>query len=807
MLINHLKISVRYFMKHKRLTFIKIFGLSVGMACFLMVIRFLQYEMSFDGFHKNKDRIYRVNQGDSRNPSYQRSHFGPPLAPLLLDHMPGIENATRISRFEGIAVEKGNELFSEENFLFSDASFLDVFTFPLKEGASKTALTEPFSVLLSPQMAVKYFGDINPVNRKITVSFSGVKRDYRITGIFEEMPRNSHIKIDFLASYATLRSIIGNSFFKDQWDGPTWTYVLLKKGYKAEDLEKRLPEFTKMYVKNVWNFSPHRLFFQPLTDIYYHRHDGPLLGRSGSKGMINGLIWIAAIILIIACINYMNLTTSQTFQRAREIGIRKATGADRLQILAQFLTETLLVSFLALLFAVLLMEFFKPVFLQWIARLYTRGENVENAFSLNINYIFLVFITAICVGVFSGGYPAVFFSSLPPVNSIKNIAVKKNVGDSFRNTLVVLQFVFSIFFIVLTMNIFRQIQYLKNKELGFDQKRIITIPIQDWKVNSKYDLLKDKLLQHSDILGVNASSTKPGLGDPYRIILKSDQTNEKEIPIIFIDPDYFLVLKIKGIRGDNFLEKPAFNAEAALWMNETSAHDLNEKANVGEKMTLYFKDGDQPGSRQDAILIGIVKDFHFRELGVPIQPLLLRTTPNGYHFVIIRLNDGDITQAIQHIKESWREFDFNQPFSFTFLDDDIRQFYQHYESYDRISRNAAFLTIFVACLGLFGLSSFVIERKTKEIGIRKIVGASVPSILFLLTKEWIKWVLLANCIAWPAAYFITDKWLQHFAYRVNVAWWTFMVAGVLALVIAHVTVSWQAIRAAKANPVEALRYE
>jgi putative ABC transport system permease protein len=800
MLKNYLIIALRNIKKYKGYSFINVTGLALGMTCFLLILFFIQFENSYDNFQKNGKNIYQVIRINKSGDATERKGItGAPLAPLLLENFAAITGAVRFTNFRSELVSYGTKRFVEKNFFYADESVFDVFTFPLIQGDPKTALLEPFSVVIAAETSQKYFGDDNPIGKILNYNLGGRKFDFQVTGVMVPIPLNSHIRFDFLASYTSLPSLVGDYFMTKHWDSPTWTYIQLPNGYNSDDINRLLPAFTEKHVDK-WSFSSisHELF--PMKDIYFHA-PGPPIGERGNPQFLFVLSLISIFILLIACINFMNLATARSGFRAKEIGMRKVIGAQRSQLVRQFVGESVCYSFLALLLAILLIELFRPAFNQFV------GKALSFNYLNNIGYIVAMVVTAIIVGIVAGSYPAFFLSSFKPVTIFKETLKARGLTVFVRKTLVVGQFAISIALIASVVLIIRQIKYMRTMELGFNKNHVITLPIRDRFVKEKYELLKNVWLQNPNIIGVTASSMEPGVTSQNGIDIKTRGVDDMNAGIIYVDHDYVKTLEIEMARGRDFSKDISTDAEGALLMNQAMVDRLGWKDGVGEQAELFFKEGGKILSMYQTVVVGVIGNFNFRDLTTPMQPILIKIDPRRFNYIFARIDSRSIAESIDFLKNTWNGFQFEQPFEFTFLADDMNRVYKSVENFAAVSRYGTLFAIFIACLGLFGLASFTVEKRTKEIGIRKVLGATVPKLIQLISREFLTLVLLANIIAWPVAYYAMKVWLQNFAYRTSIEFWTFLVAAGLAFLIALLTVSYQAVKAALSDPVESLRYE
>lgn len=796
---NYLKIALRNIKKHKGYSFINIAGLAFGMACFLLIVFYIQFERSYDNFHEKGRNIYQVVRENRWEDDVElKSITGAPLAPLLLQEFPAIVYAVRFSNFGGEWVSHGEKRFNEKRFFFADESIFSVFTFPLVQGNPGAALEEPFSVVITQKTARRYFGDDDPINKILNYNLGGKNFDFKITGVIDEIPKNSHIDFDFIASYKSLRTITGEWFLTKHWDSPTWTYILLQEGYSPETLERLLPAFTEKYVDK-WSFSSVNHMLQPLKDIYFHS-PGPPIGNRGNVQFLFVLSVVAAFILLIACVNFMNLSTARSASRSKEIGMRKVIGAQRAQLIRQFVGESLVYSFFALILAIVLIELFLPTFNSFV------GKKLSINYLNNIGYLVAMMLTAAIVGVISGSYPAFFLSSFKPVIVLKGATQRGHSAERVRKILVIGQFAISIALIASSVLIYKQMHFLKNKEIGFNKNNVIAIPIRDRSVRGRYELLKNRLLQNSNITGVTASSMEPGVTSQNGISMKARNIDDIDMGIIYVDHDYVKTLEINLTKGRDFSKDVSTDAKSALLMNQAALERLGWQDALGEEIELYFK-LERIVPMYQTTLVGVIQNYNFRDLTTPMQPILLKIDPQRFRYILIRINGDYTTDSINYIKRIWKESQFDDPFEFSFLDKDMENVYRNHESFATIIRYATSLAIFIACLGLFGLASSTVEKRTKEIGIRKVLGATVPSLVRLISIEFLILVALSNIIAWPLAYYATNRWLQHFAYRIGISLWPFILSAVLALVVALITVIYQSVKTALANPVEALRYE
>jgi putative ABC transport system permease protein len=800
---NYLTVAVRNLVRHKVHSFINISGLAIGMACCILILLFVQDELSYDRTHENADRIYRIlveySTGSGQTGKIEATSG--PMAPALLDEYPEVIHAVRIRPGGEVLVGYGDKRFYEERFCFTEPGIFDVFTFPLIKGDPKTALKEPDSIVITEEIARKYFGDEDPMGKTLRVDN---KQDYRITGVLQKVPSNSHFGFDLFASIGSLSGILEHRF--NNWGSfMLETYLLLPEGYPPAQLEEKFPLFIEKYMGEMISASGLKFAFylQPLTRIHLYSNMDYGIGSEGDIRSIYVVSAIAFFILLIACINFTNLSTARSANRAKEVGMRKVVGANRLQLIKQFLGESVLLSFIALLLSVALVELFLPAFNT------LSGKELTIGYCDNHLLLFCLFGIALLVGIFSGGYPAFFLSAFQPVEVLKGSPKRGLKSPLLRRILVVFQFVISIILIIATGIVYDQLNYMRNENLGFDREQVVVMPIlRDKSLKERYESIKSELLQHPGILSAAASSQTPGNSFEGFSVRREGNTdtapNERKVmPHLFIDYDFIETLGIELATGRNFSKDFATDEKKGFLFNESAVKELgweSPEAAIGKQI-------EWDGWLKGNTIIGVVKDFHFLSLRHKIGPVAMRIYPEYFNCISVKIRPDNIPATLAFLETIWRKFAPSYPFEYFFLDDHFEKLYKAEHKLGKIFGFFSLLAIFIACLGLFGLASFATEQRTKEIGIRKILGASISGIVLLLSKEFTKLVIVSNLVAWPVAYWAMNRWLQDFAYRIHIGVGTFLLAGVLALVIALLTVSFQAVKAALANPVEALRYE
>lgn len=792
MISNYLKIAFRNLVKHKAFSLINISGLAIGMACCLLIVIFVQDELSYDQFNEKADRIYRIASKENRRgviANYPFVFSGIP--PILQNDYSEVMDFVRFDPRENVLISSEDKEFYEERLFYTDASVFDVFTFPLVNGDPNTALKEPYALVLTQRMAEKYFSGEDPVGRTLTIDN---EHDYQITGVLKEIPRNSHIKFDFLASIATLEA--QDPRYGKLWAWNCYTYLLLPKDYSYLDLERKFPDFIRRH-RGEKAVEAYTFYLQPLSRIHLHSHLGFEIEANSDIRYVYIFSAIAFLILLIACINFMNLSTARSANRAKEVGLRKVLGAERSRLIKQFLGESLALSLVALPAAVALIELFLPAF-----NALTGKDLRIDYFGNSVVFLGLVGIL-LFVGILSGTYPAFFLSAFRPAAALKG-KLRAGAGSTlFRKVLVVVQFSVSIVLIAGTIIITNQLDFIRNKKLGFDKDHVVVMPVMRSGIGQNFETFKGELLQNPNVQSVCGSTSAPSF-IPTRSVFIPEGAEEGErlaLRNVLLDYDFIKTFGMEIKEGRDFSRDFATDKKEAFIVNEAAVKEFGWESAVGKKLI------DLEGPR--GYVIGVVKNFHFRSKHQKIEPLVFSLLPSSryVYLISVKISPSNIRDTLSFLKNKWKKFSPGWPFEYFFLDDNYDRLYKSEERLRHVFLTFTFLGIFIACLGLFGLAAFTAEQRTKEIGIRKVLGASVPGIVLLLSKEFIKWVLIANVIAWPVAYFAMGRWLENFAYRISIGWGVFIAAAALALGISLFTVGFQAAKAALANPAESLRYE
>ena len=783
MLKNYLTVATRNLLRHKAHSFINIAGLAIGMVCCILILLYVQDEFSYDRYHKNADLIYRLASRTSTTTSA-------PVAPALVKEYPEVLNAVRFHPmfWTKMLIGYGERRFYEDRFFYADVTVFEVFSFRLMKGDPETALQAPHSIVITEAMAQKYFKEEDPVGKTLYMGI-GRKRDYLVTGVVENTPHNSHFKFDFLASFSTLyEENLGIRV--DSWGNNVHqTYLLLSNREAAKALEAKLPDFSERHTeKRITGYS-----LQPLTDIHLYSHLRHELEANSNIAYIFSTI--ATFVLLIACINFTNLSTARSTKRAREVGLRKVLGAHRRQLIQQLLGESVFLSLIALLLAVALVELALPAFNAFLGKPLSIPYSEKSVWILG--FIGIVLFT----GSFAGIYPAMFLSAFQPVLVLKGGFKSRSGHSSFRRVLVVLQFAISIILMVGTGIIYTQLDYVQNKALGFAQEQVVAMEILRGPLWEKSELVKTRLLEHPAILNAAASHRVPGKPtNNFSAYLRSTADDAGiEMFEIAVENAFIPTYGITLVAGRNFSEDPESDRTACT-INETAARELGwESPEEGVGIELKVQG-------RWLTVIGVMEDFHFQSLHRHIEPIVFHHF-NSMSYLSVRIRPDNVQETMSFIQKVFQDLAPELPFTYSFLDADFDRMYRAEEQRGKLLGAFALLAIFVACLGLFGLASYMAEQRTKEIGIRKVLGATVLNIVILLSKEFTKLVIVANAIAWPVAYFVMDKWLTNFAYRIVPGKGIFILGGLLALCIALATVSYQAVKAATTNPVDALRYE
>ena len=806
---NVLLITIRNMRRYKLFSAINIAGLAVGIACCLMIGLLIVDELQYDRFHPHADRIFRLTTWIEINHPKASAHLGP----RLVEDFPEVEQVVRLARLptKTLTVYQDRK-FLEEELLYATPEFFDVFSFTLVLGDPTTALASPDAIVISQDMAKRYFGDADPIGKPLRISQWSKTTTLQVTGVLGDLPRHSHIEFRGLVSYAAYST--GERKFSG-----AYTYLLLDEEASprkfASELRDWLPrQFTPNEAEDssesraVRSARPFRL--TPLTDIHLHSHMEQELGANRDINELYLFGSVGFLILLIACANYMNMATARSANRTREVGLRKVVGANRRQLIRQFLGEAVLITVLAFAVAVMLTEMFLPMLNAAVGR--------SLAIIYSGRFFCILGAAALVVGTFAGSYPAFFLSHFVPNAMLKDLSTTTHRSAGFRKCLVVIQFVISIGLIATTAVVMRQLHFTKNKNLGFDRHDVVILDTQGieetWpSMERRFRTIKNELTRNPNILNVSLAFVVPGqdfsTGSEFKLV-DAPESKPTRIKTMYIDQDYLETLGIELIAGRNFTSIFATRSYDGVILNESAAREMGIGRTTGQRVHMNWADLVET----TGTIVGIVQDFHIRSLHHKIEPLALRmhldkVGPGHARHLAVRIRPGTVPATLQFLRVKWAEFAPSQHFSYAFLDAyfDFDQLYQAETRLMRVFGAFSGLAIFVAFLGLFGLASFTAENRTREIGIRKVSGASVFNVVALVSRDFVILVIIAIVIAWPFSYFGAEAWLQSFAYRVDVGWWTFALSGAMALGVALLTVGWQAGRAARANPADVLRHE
>ena len=812
MIKNYLKIAWRNLLKNKTFSLINIAGLASGLACFILIALYVADELSYDRFNEKADRIYRINSdivfGGNK---LHMAVTADPMGAALKKDYPQVEQYVRIYASSGPKlVKKGNTFINEQNVAHADSTLFDVFTLPAISGDTKTALNEPNTVVITESTAKKYFGTADAVGKTIETNDNNSTL-YKVTAVIKDIPHNSHFNFDFIFS-------MDNAGY--QWGQYTshnfHTFLLLKPGINYKTFEKNFPQFIDKYimpeVRQFMNIKSmdemekagNKLQYSlmPLTDIHLHSDRFPELGVNGSIQYVYIFSAVALFVLLLACVNFMNLSTARSSSRAKEVGIRKVLGTEKKSLIRQFLTESTLMAAISMLLAIIIV---------WTTMSYFNdlsGKNLSITDLLKPGYFVLLLLLPLLVGLLAGSYPAFYLSSFKPIAVLKgkmNEGFKKN---SLRNVLVVFQFGTSIMLIVGTIIVYRQLNFIQTKKLGFKKDQVLVI-------NSTYALGENATAfknEISKLAGVNSATFANFL--PVANSSRTDNTYSREAVMDIknslsaqnwvIDYDYIKTLGMEMVSGRNFSKEYGSDSNAII-INETAAKVLGYDNPLGKK--LYTNYQDQSGTKLISYdIIGVVKNFHYESLKQTVGPLLFRLG-NSTGATAFKIRTANVQRLVKNIESKWKTMASGMPFSYQFLDESFDNMYREEQRTGKLGLTFAVIAILIACLGLFGLATYMAEQRIKEIGVRKVLGATAGNITTMLSKDFLKLVLIAAVFAFPIAWWAMNKWLQDFAFRVDIGWWVFALAGFIAILIALLTVSSQAIKAALANPVKSLRTE
>lgn len=806
MLKNYIKVAVRNILKNKIFAFINITGFSVGISVSILILLFVQNELSFDSFNKNEDRIYRLVEIEQRTNGIHKTSAQPlPLGPALVSEFPEIKSAVRFVG-SGAVITSGTAKFNE-GIKFTDPDLFNVFSFPLLQGNPSTVLTQPNSVVLTQTEAVKFFGKENPINKILKIYLNDKAKDYKVTGVAKDVPDNSSIKFKFLLPISQMPNF---QIEKNDWDwsyGSTFILTYHKSG--INDVNNGLTNFIqKYYGKYIFEAQTNgalsksgnafKLSFEPLKAVHFSKIKNSS-EESGDPIYSYILSIIAFIILIIACINFITLSVGKSSSRIKEVGVRKVLGAKKNNIVTQFWIESILLTLAAFIISLALVELLLPVFNQLTAYHFTFSKIFSPGFIIILAALILV------VGLFAGSYPSIIISGFQPATVLKG-KMKMGQGSLFSKILVVIQFSLAILLITGTLVVWLQLKYIQSKDLGYNGNQVIVVPVdaESKAGNQVADLFKNKISGYSGIINISGTNVTFGKGDQIREFKYKGSNHESYI--YRVDENYISTLDLHLIDGNNFKTSSRTDSLQDIIVNEAFIKEMGwEMPSVGKVIKDWYWEGKDKSNLK---IIGVVKNYNFLSLHNKIAPVMLDMYPGfGEHSMLIKISKDNITSTILYVKKVYEGIMPDEPFNFSFLNDDVQKQYNIEIKLGKIVGISSILSILISCLGLFGLTLLSVNSRTKEVGIRKVLGASVNNIVILISKDFLKLVLISNVIAWPIAWYAANKWLQSFAYKINISFWIFLLSSTLALLIVLVTISFHAIKAATANPVKSLRYE
>ncbi len=802
---NSLKIVGRKIKRQKSYSFINIAGLAIGMACCILMVLYIHSELSFDMFHENADRIYALGvQSEREGYEFKGTASNATAAEVLQNEYPEVAQAVRYGYKSGSTFEYEGQSFSLNPVLYADENVFQVFTWPMIKGDPASALSAPYTIVMTEEIAEKCFGEADPIGKVLKF---GEGEMFVVTGVVKNVPDNSWINFEALCSFKTLYTQESLQRILTDWLSHNYyTYLLLEEGVQPEDLEKKFPALLERFAGDDMRArgAKESLFLHPLRQLYLN----PPWTTRGPIFYVYIFSVVAVLVLIIACFNFMNLSTARSASRAQEVGMRKVLGASRKSLIIQFLSESLSISFVSLLFAVVLVQLARPMVNSLTGRALKLSLEEFPWFLPG-----LIFLTLL-VGLAAGIYPAVILSRFMPVRTLKNRLIQVKSNLKFRRGLVMLQFVISVALVICTAIMIRQLFFLQNLDPGFDKENVVLIPAGDDVVRKSLAAVKEEFKKNPRIIHVAASSTIPGGGYANNIKIPEGYAESEAILMdeINVDHDFLPTLGIPLVAGRNFSKEFGADESSSAIINETAAKQFGWDDPIGK--TIKSTDPKKLGLQyKEMTVIGVVKDFHLRNLTQEMGPIFIRCDPdfplpfNYLDIISVKIQPNDIPGAVAFMEKQWAKIFPNLPFEYYFLDAVFGQQFGQIERSRKIFTYFSFLAIFVACLGLYGMASFSAAQRTKEIGIRKVLGSSTLGIIALLGKELIGLIVLANVIAWPLSFTAMNRWIQSFPYRTTIGVELFMAASLMVFLIGLLTVSYQALKAALANPVSSLRYE
>lgn len=802
MIHQNFKIAWRGLAKNKGYSFINIIGLAIGLACSFLISLYILDELSFDKYHSQGDQIYRVVHSwkdDMGKQSPEQVWGDYPVGPALQAEFPEIEQMVQFSGQSSILIKYGEKSFQEDNIFFMDSTAFDLFSWEMLKGDPHTALTEPYSIVLTESTAKRYFGSEDPMGKAIEGGETGGRANpgvYKVTGVMKDVPKNSHFNFDALMSLSSFKKSWKEPF--EQWGYVDfYTYFKLAKGKSIEDLRAKIPGFLERH--KAFTEGKYAINFEALKDIYLHSKAERQPGKTGNIQNLYIFAIIGVFILCIACANFMNLSTSRSMERAKEVGVRKVVGANKKRLIGQFMQESMILVILAAILALILIIVFLPMTESFAGKTFTLSAIIN--WKTACIFIFIISTTAII----ASSYPAFVLSNFNPINVLKGSYRVAPNGVTLRRFMVVFQFFLSIALIAGTLIVFAQLKHMQEKNLGFSKEAILVLDYNyDSNITSRTETIKELLLQNPNVLSISATRSVPGSYYPNAgtlIETEDGKMTQQMRPLFQVDVDFFTNMDIQFAAGRGFSRDFPVDSAQSLVINEAAAKAWgysNPQEIIGKRFQQWGREGQ---------VIGVVKDFNFQSLHQKIEPLTFNIDPSSSRYFSLKIKTDHLSQTIGNLEKQWTKIAPNRPFSYSFLDDNLGKLYESDYRFQRLFTGFSSLALFIACLGLLGLATYTAQQRTKEIGVRKVLGASTLNIVGLLTSDFLKLVLLAIVIATPVAWLAMDRWLADFAFHIDIQWWMFAISGSIALFLALVTVGWKALSTANANPIHSLREE
>ncbi|MTI33167.1 ABC transporter permease [Xanthovirga aplysinae] len=807
MLENYIKIAFRNILKHKFYTFINITGLAIGMACCFLIFLWVKDELNYDRYNTKYDRIYRITTKLKLNGDKEHMAITPaPLATTLKNELPGVEETARLTAWtDYYNITYGKTTFSEIKGIFADSTLFNIFTIPFEKGNPYHALTQPHSVIIDVSTAKKIFGKEDPIGKTVTIERRG---DFIINGIMKDMPENSHFRANVFLSLNSVKWSEWNN-----WVGENnfYTYALLREGTNPITVENKFKELVEKYVgpqvsnvigspESIAEFDDNFSFnLQPLKNIHLRSKVKYDTSTHGNINYVYLLSTIAFIILLIACINYMNLATARSVERSKEVGLRKTLGAHRPQMVVQFLCESILLTLIALFLALIILDSMLPIFNFW------SGKSIFIDYGTNIPLLIFISIIVLVVGLLSGGYPAIYLSGTGPIQALKGLQTKGGKGGNLRNLLVTLQFAASIFFIIGTATVYKQLFYLRNTDTGYNKEGLLVLH-NSYYLDKKIESFKKEVLRQPLFKSATITSYSPvsSISNNNNSIFwpEGPQTEENSHFMYrwWVDNDFQKTMEMEMVNG-RFFSSELPSDSSTVVINEAAAKLLGYEDPIGRKINSKTPEGDISNT-----IIGVIQDFNYKTLKNKIEPLILYLGRDQY-LITFRIDSQHTQEAIQLLQEKWQQMVPGKEFIYSFLDADFANEYEREEKMGQIFTFFSVLAISIACLGLFGLAAFTAEQRKKEIGVRKVLGATVGEIILLLSKSFGRLLIIAFVLACPLGWWVMNKWLENFQYRTSIGVEVFILAGILSFFVAWIAMSYHAFKAAKDDPVNSIRYE